>query len=505
MSRPNILHIFTDQQRFDTIHALGNSIIRTPNLDRLCREGTVFTNAFSPSPVCIPARCSMTFGQYPQNTGCYANAPGTQDDRQTFMQVLTDSGYNTVGIGKCHFDPDLYGLHGFEKRLVKEEFVPDETKDDYRIYLKEKGYADNKTAGGEMYYVPRPSHLKKEEHLSHWVADHSIDYIKEKASSDNPWYMFSSFIDPHPPFTPPVPWHQLYDPILMPLPKVPQDSDAHLTWINKFQNRYKCKDQGIDQYLLRCMKAYYYASISFIDYQIGRMLDELEATGQLDNTLIVFTSDHGEYLGDYNCFGKRSMHDVSCRIPMICRWPEKFEANKQVSQPVSLVDLATTFLDAAETKFETHETDGENLIAVADNNVEREYVYSQYSSKGSAIYMAVSERWKYIYSANDRREFLFDRVNDPDELRNRAGVGYLDDICSAMKSNLISFLRSTGETEGLDGDDWKKFDDFNLGPEWKWWKMKTPGNFNNPDESYLMLPKAKGPDVPEEYLNIPIL
>jgi len=504
MKKPNILHLFTDQQRFDTIHALGNSVIRTPNLDRLCREGTVFTNAFTPSPVCISARCSMVSGLYPQNTGCYANWGNPNNENETFMTALTRAGYHTMGIGKCHFDPDLYGLNGFEKRLVQEEFVPDETKDDYRIYLKERGYENNKAAGGEMYYVPRPSHLKEEEHLSHWVADHSIEFIQNQDSDDSAWYLFSSFIDPHPPFTPPVPWHKLYNPLLMPLPKVPQDADAHLTWINRFQNRYKCKDQGIDQYLLRCMKAYYYASISFIDYQIGRILDSLEKTGQLDNTLIVFTSDHGDYLGDYNCYGKRSMHDVASHVPMICRWPEKFAAGQQVSQPVSLVDLAPTFMDVAETKLDTHQTDGESLIAVAKGDSTRKTVYSQYSRGASAIYMAVSERWKYIYSAADRKEMLFDRTNDPDEMRNVAGSGYLDDICSALREDLVTHLKATGETEGLNGDEWKVFEGFTLGEEWKWWNMKTPDQFGgNPDESYLILPST--PDLPAEYLSTPSL
>ena len=506
MKKPNILHLFTDQQRFDTIHALGNPIIRTPNLDRLCREGTVFTNAFTPSPVCISARCSMTHGQYPQNTGCYANAPRPDDGHETFMQALTRSGYRTAGIGKCHFEPGLYDLHGFEQRLVQEEFVPDETKDDYRIFLKERGYTDSKAAGGEMYYVPRPSHLKEDEHLSHWTADRSIEFIQNNTEDDSSWYLFSSFIDPHPPFTPPAPWHKLYNPLLMPLPKVPQDSEAHQTWINIFQNRYKCRDQGVDQYLQRCMKAYYYASISFIDYQIGRILDALEETGQLDNTLIVFTSDHGEYLGDYNCYGKRSMHDVSARIPMICRWPEKFEAGQQITQPVSLVDLAPTFLDVAVAELSTHEMDGESLIDVATGGVSRKTVYSQYSRGGSAIYMAVSERWKYIYSAADQKEMLFDRVNDPDELRNQAGIGLLDDICAAMRTDLIDYLRSAGETEGLDGDQWKTFDGFTPGPEWRWWNVKTPDQFGgNPDESYIMLPKAYSPELPEEYLNSPRL
>ena len=115
-SQPNILHIFVDQQRFDTIRALGNHIIHTPNLDRLCSNGVAFTNAFSPSPVCVAARCSMIYGQYPANTDCYANTTMPTDNRTSFMTALTDAGYCTHGIGKCHFTPDTYALRGFQSR-----------------------------------------------------------------------------------------------------------------------------------------------------------------------------------------------------------------------------------------------------------------------------------------------------------------------------------------------------------------------------------------------------
>jgi arylsulfatase A-like enzyme len=465
--RPNILHIFTDQQRADTIGALGNPIIKTPSFDGIAREGIAFTNAFSPSPVCISARCSMIFGQYPQNTKCYENRPMPTDDRQTFMDALTKAGYRTHGIGKCHFSPDSQALMGMQTRERQEEMVggenPDE-RDDYLKYLWERGYmhiCDPMGIRGEMYYVPQPAQTPAKVHPTNWVGDRSVAFIEtegQKAGpSKQPWYLFSSFIHPHPPFAPPNPWHKLYRAPLMPLPKVPQDCDALLTYINRHQNRYKFRDQGIDQNLMRNIKAYYYACISFIDYQVGRMLNALEKSGQLDNTLIICTSDHGEHLGDYNCFGKRSMHDTAARVPMLVRHPGRFAGGRTCSRPVSLIDVAPTILNAAGAKVASHGLDGEDLYTVLQGESEREMVLAQHDEGRAATYMIVSEEWKYFYSAADNREFLFDRTADPEETRNKAGIPFLGKTKDMMKRTLIDFLSRTGETRGIQGDDWKVF------------------------------------------------
>lgn len=150
-------------QRFDTIHALGNPVIKTPHLDRLCRERVAFTNAYSPSPVCVSARCSMIMGQYPLNTGCYANTVMPTDDRKSFMEVLKDDGYRTHGIGKCHFTPDKFALRGFESREIQEEVgeTPQNLdRHDYMKYLHDKGYdhiCEANGIRGEMYYTPSPA------------------------------------------------------------------------------------------------------------------------------------------------------------------------------------------------------------------------------------------------------------------------------------------------------------------------------------------------------------
>ena len=530
-TRPNILHIFTDMQRADTIHALGNLVIKTPYLDRLCREGVAFTNAFSPSPVCISARCCMILGQEPHQTGCYENTLMPVDERHTFMQALTDAGYRTHGIGKCHFTPDGLALRGFETREVQEEgsAKPDELdQHDYLKFLYDQGYqhiCEAQGIRGEMYYIPQPSQLPPKHHPTQWIGDRSVAFVEAQQPTSQPWYLFSSFIHPHPPLTPPTPWHKLYRPALMPLPHVPQQSEALLSFVNRVQNRYKYRDQGLDLHLIRTMKAYYYACISFIDFQIGRLLTALEQSGQLDNTLILFTSDHGELLGDYNAFGKRSMHDASARVPMIAHAPGRFDGGRVCDTPVSLIDLAPTFLSAAETSLSTHDMAGEDLAEVAAGTCSREMVFSQlgYTCKAGKMaqrrgaapshkagkkahrrdaspsaeeiasrssYMAVSKAWKYVYSAPDDREWLFDRTYDPAESRNCKGVVFCREALQTMKTALLDHLRRGGETAGLDGDEWRHFprlevdDDPDTGllvqdKYTPWAEMRIPGYTND--------------------------
>ncbi len=487
MGQPNILHIFTDMQRSDTIAALGNTSIKTPNLDRLCRDGVAFTSAYSPSPVCISARCSMIYGQYPHNTGCYENTAMPGDGRQTLMDVLVDSGYRTHGIGKCHFSPERYSLRGFHEREVQEEggaVMTDLAANPYLKYLHDLGYdhiCEAYGVRGEMYYVPQPSQVPAAHHPSQWVGDRSIDYIGKSASRHEPWYLFSSFIHPHPPFTPPNPWHKLYRPTMMPLPLMPDNSESLLTFVNHVQNRYKYRDQGRDLNLIRAIKAYYYACISFVDYQVGRIITALEESGQMDNTLVVFTSDHGEFMGDYGCWGKRSMHDASARIPMIVRMPGVFEGGQEISAPVSLVDLAPTFSVLAGGSFESHAPDGLDLQGVVSGGTGRKYVFSQLAvssglsakTEGGArcsnvfspaetiaagsSYMCLSEGWKYVYSAPDDREYLFDRVRDPLETRNRAGVEFCAEALSEHKNALLEHLAQGGETAGIENGTWRSF------------------------------------------------
>jgi len=459
--KPNILVLFTDQQRADTIAALGNPVIKTPSLDRLVKMSIAFTSAFTPSPVCVPARASLHFSQYPAKTKCYDNGFNYPDyNDKSYVSLLSANGYQTHAIGKKHFTPDLYDLRGYESREFQEEIVDTPEKDHYLQYLHKNGFAhicDPHGIRGDMYYIPQPAQMPAIHHPTQWLGNRTVDFIEKNNNGDKPWYLFASFIHPHPPFAPPNPWHKLYYAPDMPLPKIPDNFEDLITYVNKYQNRYKYRDFGIDHNLLRNQKAYYYACISFIDFQVGKILDKLESTGQLDNTMIIYSSDHGEHLGDNYCFGKRSMHNGPSNIPLLVKQPHSLQGNEYCGTPTSLIDVGPTILTAAGIDFSNQDYDGADLISIKNKVVERSSVYSHYQYNELAQYMIVTNQWKYIYSAPDNKEILFDRINDPQETSNKITDVKNKEIIIALRSEIINHLQENNETDCLNGNAWRIF------------------------------------------------
>ncbi len=452
--RPNILLILTDQQRFDTIAALGNSQIKTPTLDRLVREGTAFTRAYTPSPVCVSARHALVTGRAPHQSNCTDNNDGGGDEI-SLMEHLRRAGYQTHGVSKMHFAP-VDKMWGFESRDISEEGGGD---DDYRKYLDEQGYQHVEDPHGvrsEYYYLPQPSQLPARLHNTTWTTQRSLDFL-ERRDRERPFFLWTSYIKPHPPFEAPTPWNKLYRAAEMDAPRrFPGDCDLMSYW-NKVQNRYKYRDKGDDEMLLRTMRAAYYACISFIDSQVARIIEQLEASGELDNTLILFTADHGEMLGDYGCVGKRSMLEASARVPLLARLPGRFAAGAKCDVPATLLDILPTCLGAANIPM----PDGDEAKHGRDladlNNEEDRVVLSQFSHGAFGLYMAATRDWKYVYSAPDEREWLFDlrraEYESHDLARNPMFMGKLRELREA----LLSRLREDGHDEPLDGANWKKF------------------------------------------------
>lgn len=452
----NILLIFTDQQRFDTIEALGNSIIKTPNLNRLVEKGVSFTRAYTPCPVCIPARYAMHTGILPCKSDCVMNET-MPEGQKSFMEILSENGYQTHGVGKMHFEFPGKGPEyrwGFGSRDVSEECV---LADDYTAFLTENGYDHVRDPHGvrsEMYYIPQPSQVPARLHNSSWVVDKSIDFLQRRDTS-KPFMLMTSFIKPHPPFESPTPWNKLYRGPEMPLPKRPQDTKDLVTYWNKVQNRYKYKDQGTDDNLTRMIKAAYYGAISFIDYNIGRLIDYMEQYNLFEDTLVVFSSDHGELLGDYASYGKRTLLDSAARIPLVMVHPQ-IPGGTRCSTPVSLVDIMPTFLDAAGIA-PSEVLDGESLVGLCTGTIKRDGVYGQYQRNEFGMYMMVTEQFKYIYSAPDRKEWLFDLATDPEETRNKAQNPLFIHQTKAMRERLVTLLAANGDTEMLDGDGFRQY------------------------------------------------
>jgi arylsulfatase len=245
---PNILLLFCDQLRADVLGCYGHPFAVTPAIDGLAARGTVFDSAYTPSPVCVPARCSLVFGAEPGETGCHDNGFPMPGDPPSLMSRLADQGYRTHGVGKMHFSGRPPERWGFHTRDVGEEFGT-AAGDDYVRFLAERGYGHVERPHGlrsEMYYLPQLSPVPEQLHYSHWVADRSLDFLRTRPR-DQPFFLWSSFIHPHPPFAPPSPWHRLYPPALMPDPRRPPSGAELLTVHNIKQNRYKFRDGGEDR------------------------------------------------------------------------------------------------------------------------------------------------------------------------------------------------------------------------------------------------------------------
>lgn len=401
MDVKHILILFTDQQRWDTISAFGNSCIQTPNLDALAGDSVIFENCITPSPVCVPARLSMFAGQYPARTGCNNNNSQNVYSGKGFYSLLTGKGYRSCCVGKMHHLMDPYGLMGFEKRYTQEEMSAPE--DDYTKYIL-KNYPwvfDYHGMRSEMYYVPQISQLPPRAHPTQWVGDRSVEYI-QACDPKEPMLLMTSFVHPHPPFAPPAPWHKLYrkDP-----PDVfcPPDDKLEDFW-ELIGDRCSCERLMMSRQDVLRMKNYYYACVSFVDYQVGRIIQKLKEKDMYQNTLILFASDHGDMMGDYKAVGKRSMVDSSCHIPFMIKYPgHQPSVRKDIC---SLIDVAPTLLSYAGVPYEEGEYDGLDLFGEGQHD----FVYSQHGCGKNGTYMVTDGERKLVYSEAAKRYYYFEQI-----------------------------------------------------------------------------------------------
>lgn len=436
MEQPNILYIMCDQLRADAIGAYGNRLVRTPNMDRLMRRGLTYTRAYSTCPVCMPARYTIRTGREPYNTGYYDNGglhlpddvPVNHEERcgEYLPRRMGALGYRTFGVGKFHTDPWNEEL-GYEVQLRSEELynsVEQAARDDYAKFITEEhpAYAHIEQLHGErteMYYMPQTSPLPAEITVEAWAADRTVELI-EQHDDGRPYFGFVSFIGPHPPLAPPVPYNRIYNPDAMPNPvrgDIEVDfMDEQLPWMNHL-----IWAEDIDDPRARALKARYYGEITYIDDCLGRILDAVEKRPDADNTLIVFYSDHGDHMGDHHAWQKESFFEASARVPFLMSWPSVLPKGETRDELVCLTDLFAIATRAAG-KLETR--DGFDVLGRALGEAEpRLYLFGWYGKPGEPTFkvMVRTGDWKYIYMSNGGREQLFHVTNDPDELKELSG------------------------------------------------------------------------------------
>ncbi|MCK5528955.1 MAG: sulfatase-like hydrolase/transferase [Kiritimatiellae bacterium] len=429
MSKPNLILLITDQQRYDSIACThANSTIRnslkTPNLDRLCSEGVRFDRGYTPNPVCIPARYNIITGLPAKYHGHFSNsATPLPAEIPCLPQILSDANYLTHAVGKMHFKP-MREHHGFNRMELMEETPVYQEDDDYLMYLKSVGCKTMHQHGVRhlLYHQPQQSITPEEYHGTKWVADRSINFLERASKEDRPFFLKSSWIMPHPPQNNPARLADLY--LNKPLPE-------RVKRINGKEDRSdllptKRNSHGLgegfiynDPERMQRHREQYYASVSFVDEQIGRLLDRLDDLNLKENTLIIFTSDHGEMLGDLDCLQKSAPYEGASHIPFIMRYPGKVKPDTINNRHfVDLNDILPTFLDAAGVQYPgTIKLPGSSLLN-PDHGRDRTIQYIE-NGEGPQRWISLqNSEYKFIFAFRGGWEALFDLNKDPHEQQN---------------------------------------------------------------------------------------
>lgn len=389
MRRPNILLVMADQLRHDCLGAV-NPAIRTPNLDRLCREGGRFTRAYAPTPVCLPCRASVISGQFPSTHGACNNHTELPEDHPGLLPgLLRQRGYFTHMVGKSHLAnchdpcsresaPHIHNLehwrrwrgpwYGFERAdlSIGHTVEAHACGMHYGAWLADRGVDRRRFFGNHRYTDFGAWDLPEEHSQGAWAVERAIAGIEEAGGRGQPFFTWLNFADPHNPCMVPEPWASLYDPASLPVygPKAGERFDLKPEFYREILAQpgayaARTSDQGLrgagnlshlawDQATVQRHAAHYYGMVSMLDMQLGRLLAHLDQRGLADDTLIVFTSDHGDMLGEHGFWYKSlAVYDGSIRVPCIVRAPGHVAAGSRHDGPLSLVDLLPTFLAAA--------------------------------------------------------------------------------------------------------------------------------------------------------------
>lgn len=480
-SPPNILLITSDQQHWSTLGVI-NPRIKTPALDRLANEGKRFDRAYCPSPVCSPSRSSILTGQYPSEHGCWTIGVKLDEQASTISGLLSDRGYDTSLIGKAHFqplrsEPDQTSLeamptlrdlpfwddfrgpwYGFEHIDIARGHGDEHlVGQHYAIWMEEHGlrnWSDYFAPWPPDPDAPKREHtwdLPEEFHYTTWTGEVTRQHIQRAAGEGEPFFVWSSYHDPHPPYVVPEPWASMYNPAdMQPGTLIPGELDAmpahfgltqvaepdYSPWRETEYGNHGFHSHLVDEDQLRKDMAIYYGMVSFMDDQIGKTLDLLDELGIADNTIVIFTTDHGHFLGHHGLFYKGAFHyEDLIRLPFIVRWPDRVTPGSTSNDLQSLVDLAPTMLDAI-----TGERDGRmqgvsQLASWCNDAPVREWAMTENRHQPTKLSLRtlVTDRYKItVYRGSDDGE-LFDLENDPEERRNL----WHDPVHAAIKAELL--------------------------------------------------------------------
>jgi arylsulfatase len=444
---PNILLITTDQQRYDTAPPAAPDFLRLPHLDHLAREGVTMRSAYAQTPVCVPARLSLMTGRSPFSHGLTAN--GATSERigraDTLPTVLRSAGYATAAIGKMHFTPQR-ARHGFDEMILP---------DDYYRWITELGPAvatPMRTGLGQNELYPGVATVPEALTLTSWIAEQAVRYIRDRRDPTMPFFVWVSFTKPHPPLDPPEPYASMYRDSPIPEPVHGEWSTGSGDCPVAFERqRQRHGFDLIPPPIIRAAREAYLGLITHVDYAIGRIFAALQDIGAFDDTLILFTSDHGEFLGDHGCGNKVMFHEPSAHVPFILRPPKSWAAPWTAATSDMLVthaDVLPTLVAAAGTSASAACT-GLNLFDVLDGHTPaRAHLCATATERPddeTPIYLAVTDgRWKYIWYPEGGQQQLFDLATDPTELHDLHAEAATEPTLARLHDTLVESLASQG-------------------------------------------------------------
>ena len=459
--KPNIIFLMDDQHRFDALGMINKQVI-TPTLNSLAKDGVFFSQAVCQAPMCVPSRNSMMLGLYPNQSGVYRNSDGIKDENvpvKTMAAYFKEAGYETAGFGKTHWGKHKTNTRGFETRFTSEikeeggitmlEMNP-EAKKKYDDEIADMGPGEENNVG----YLGFTSKLEEEEHRDGWVTKQAINYINNRKDK-RPLFLYLSYMKPHAGHNVPKGYEDLYnaDTIKYAIqPKWDKDQSPHSKGVNRrdMYREYWSKASKEDWQL---MTMRYYANVTWIDDMMGRTLAALKEKGLLENTLIVYTSDHGEMLGErYYKFNKYNLYDASVRIPMLLAGtalPKDLQRNSIDTLSAENTDLLPTLLDFANIK-QDKPLLGESLLS---NKRNKATFAALHERNGEAAFMWRTKNYKLIlvlkrtenainYTENDiiTGEF-FNLQKDPKEWNNLYNSDEVKDLQNSYKTALLNHLQ----------------------------------------------------------------
>ena len=418
--RRNLLFIMSDQHRGDALSCEKHPVVRTPMLDRLAGEGVRFSHTYCQSPLCVPSRaCSMT-GRYVHLNRCYSNACRLPEEEYTWAEFLRDEGYTTVSVGKTHgIDDGLEVTH----------------QSNAGSYPSGASAYNNKMNG--LVYGTSPA--AADEFYDARIANAAIEQMKRFKEEGKPWALFVGIFSPHPPLWPPKPYDTMYDPDEMAVPPFElSDLDTRPDWQRRtYQSRFSAYTEGDKRNII----SHYYGLVTYIDVQIGRIIDALDETGMGGDTVVVYTSDHGDNLGEHGLFAKfASMYEGETRVPGMIRLPGVVAKGAVVDKPIEGIDLTTTALRLL--GYEPPEGMlGRDLgpLIQGDKAAARPFVYSAIARGQERGMMLRTEEWKLCHYSDQAGE-LYNLKNDPGEMRNLYGDPGVREVRDELTYSLLSHV-----------------------------------------------------------------